>query len=483
MNAKHSYYGILVTNSHHCPICGNAFRSTMCEYYLYSSKNEKAQTTFLKSLFCDKCFLPFVEKSTISQKNLDSHFGYRHMDISYEYELKKAKRFIDTPYWTPQLMHKVESFPCTKIVALKDCYDIDEMFLHIFDNKKFSIDIRKTNRLRNQLIEYILNIKYTIREQKNKISNSIIKLIQEYLPYKTCYTFEGDELSKLIKLLFNDNYSSLKSTYRFNSDITNLITNIIEYAYFSLNNATQNSYDKLISAKNEHNKLSENAIKQHYRKKYIANMIYQNSPIYVNVYSGKFPCLLKNHKIESRTGFIKRIPDFHPIPVNLTYCYDCNTYNINVGDYQKLKQKDRILLLDVNEEFSDCKNFRNNTYSVINGYFSGLNFESKFKKMGYCVGKKSELSSSARKKLIIALIESNYTSKTEFLDYLHWNIKCRKNNYNGDYTEAIAAWESDINFINNYEITNQSAEYRNLLFVSQKVSDKIWGKFGNNSNK
>ena len=126
-------------------------------------------------------------------------------------------------------------------------------------------------------------------------------------------------------------------------------------------------------------------------------------------------------------------------------CRECNKYYILENEYQKLKQKNYILLCKIVE-----KEFWK---SAGNGY-NGLNQESLLHILGYNVNAQIDIPKAQRWRLLEIFVDEGIFSTMEICSHLQMLMRRNKNNKNFD--KAIKKWNADYEHIASYGTSKRS---------------------------
>lgn len=463
---KPIYWGALIIEKNVCPVCDNRLKGKFQTYKIYGTPEKESTNTELESLYCDICHISFINRTKVFEKNKIYVNGFRCKSISNKINLHDAKQFLLTPFLNLEKGYKCQN---VTVHSEKTTYNTDEIFEFIFNNATdYNFERSKVLKLRNLLKNCIENWEFKKSRDSEYALSFWANIIKDYLPYGQTYTANYDTLKLLLQLMYtNKNLKYLCNSDDFCKKLKKVIENIIEKSYFSLNNYTQNIYSQLSLAKIKKDSKTVETIRHWFKTQYIKTMFYEKDAIYVNVYNGKLSCISQNHKIEERIGILKNIPDFEPVSVNLHYCHNCKEYSIHKYSFDILKESYNLLLFDLNSDLKYPSSQRKN-----NQYYSNLALVSKFKKVGYCVNKNDSPPLNERRRIIIFCLESGYTTKAEFSDFLSWLIgqNCNRENYK----DAVYRWESDLQFINNYNAEKQSFAYQNLIFMKKSTIDSFW---------
>ncbi len=154
----------------------------------------------------------------------------------------------------------------------------------------------------------------------------------------------------------------------------------------------------------------------------------------------------KKHKIEQIQAKVEVVNSFGEIIEILCpagYCQNCNCYFILEEDFERLKKRGIILCQIVSEEIYRTGN---SNYSI------NLKAESVLHQAGYNVSSATNLSDIQRREILKRVVDYELYSISglcSFLDYLiDKNLQVRRR----DMSSAISKWQSDRNFISNYNI-------------------------------
>ena len=82
--------------------------------------------------------------------------------------------------------------------------------------------------------------------------------------------------------------------------------------------------------------------------------------------------------------------------------------------------------------------------------------------MGYTVDKNANLSSDKRHEILLEALQKDFFSIHDLLDFLNWLVATRKTQKK--YASAIAKWNEDINFIENYKKSERKTIYISSIY-------------------
>lgn len=162
-----------------------------------------------------------------------------------------------------------------------------------------------------------------------------------------------------------------------------------------------------------------------------------------------FKCMHNKHNINNIAAMINIDNDGKRelVKISADYCTQCKVYFIMDSTYQSLKRKGVILC-----RVTDEKNYMKGTY--INRM--RLAKESLLIQYGYNVSQTEGLTDLRRHKILAVIIDNKIMSKGEIISYLDFFINQRSGMSNME--RAIAKWESDREFVEEYKI-GQYAQY------------------------
>ena len=86
---------------------------------------------------------------------------------------------------------------------------------------------------------------------------------------------------------------------------------------------------------------------------------------------------------------------------------------------------------------------------------SQLNLQSPLHINGYTVSQNSKLTESDRRRILGYVIDNDILSKSDVIYYLSMFIDRAQQRRHADMTNAIAKWENDLHWVNNYHISGQ----------------------------
>lgn len=162
-----------------------------------------------------------------------------------------------------------------------------------------------------------------------------------------------------------------------------------------------------------------------------------------------FKCMHNKHNINNIAAMINIDNDGKRelVKISADCCTQCKVYFIMDSTYQSLKRKGVILC-----RVTDEKNYMKGTY--INRM--RLAKESLLIQYGYNVSQTEGLTDLRRHKILAVIIDNKIMSKGEIISYLDFFINQRSGMSNME--RAIAKWESDREFVEEYKI-GQYAQY------------------------
>ncbi len=159
---------------------------------------------------------------------------------------------------------------------------------------------------------------------------------------------------------------------------------------------------------------------------------------------GNGRCNIPGHvdqeKVIAVLQILKKNYQIEDVEVNAMYCPDCNAYYISRYNYDRLKEKGRILCQLVSQE-DYLNNIRNRRYD-------DLRQESILHMMGYTVNAKDDLSDSYRQELLTFIIESGVITKKAAINHLDFLI--RTNESRVQNKKAVEKWNRDRAFLLGY---------------------------------
>lgn len=158
-----------------------------------------------------------------------------------------------------------------------------------------------------------------------------------------------------------------------------------------------------------------------------------------------FKCSHNNHKLQNIDGVMSIIDQDGSIrqtTVPAGYCPNCNIFFIMESTYQNLRRLGTPIC-----RVSDEKAYMSNP-AFVNGM--QLAQESILMQYGYSVSQEEGLTSARRKKILALLVDNKILTRSEIISYLDFFINQRK--YQQKYELAISKWESDRDFIAEYNM-------------------------------
>ena len=160
-----------------------------------------------------------------------------------------------------------------------------------------------------------------------------------------------------------------------------------------------------------------------------------------------FHCLHMEHDHEEIVALVNvmaKSGNIYPRKVSAAYCPECNMYFIMESSYIKLRRIGVLM----------CRLSDDKAYIRNKGFFdtNGLATESLLKQYGYNVAQDSTLTAQQRCKILELIIDNGVCSKDAVISYLDYFINMHKNRKNNSFAEAISKWESDRDYIENYNV-------------------------------
>lgn len=168
-----------------------------------------------------------------------------------------------------------------------------------------------------------------------------------------------------------------------------------------------------------------------------------NSILYI--YKGNIKCHTQNHSIIQTTAILHGKTD-NEISINVEYCKDCKKYLLEYSLYERYRNRYGVLI--------------GNLRMVVNGNFDGeydLALESPLKLSGYNVGQKEGLTTRERHYILAKIVYDGIMSKGDVIRYLSYFI--RMNGARRGNELAVEKWQSDLEFIESYNMNLQPQVY------------------------
>lgn len=139
-----------------------------------------------------------------------------------------------------------------------------------------------------------------------------------------------------------------------------------------------------------------------------------------------------------------------PIPFNIYYNRTSDMYFINRASYLEYAARYGLPMMKLKP------------YTRTSGTFSreSLSEMSVLRLYGYTVNETDGLTDGERQELLINLIDSGLMDKVDIINHIEWLIHTHEGNI--QYMNACDKWQTDLDFVNSYNIDSQRA---------------IWGRF------
>lgn len=175
----------------------------------------------------------------------------------------------------------------------------------------------------------------------------------------------------------------------------------------------------------------------------------QNNIKTVYVYSQKDVDHIE-HNCESVTAYVMCANSTTPIPFNIYYNGTSDMYFINRASYLGYAARYGLPMMKLKP------------YTRTPGTFSreSLSEMSVLRLYGYTVNETDDLTDGERQELLINLIDSGFMDKVYIINHIEWLIHTHEGNI--QYMNACDKWQTDLDFVNSYNIDSQRA---------------IWGRF------
>lgn len=157
-----------------------------------------------------------------------------------------------------------------------------------------------------------------------------------------------------------------------------------------------------------------------------------------------FKCTYNEHKLVDIVAAVTIIDDEDEkklIKISAGYCENCRTYFIMKSTYEMLRKRGIVLCRIIDE-----KEYR----KYCDVYFDSLADESILMQYGYNVSQQEGLSETRRQKILAVIIDNKIMTKSEIISYLDFFISQRESR--SQYQIAIAKWEKDRDFVQEYRI-------------------------------
>ena len=159
------------------------------------------------------------------------------------------------------------------------------------------------------------------------------------------------------------------------------------------------------------------------------------------IYKGNITCHKNNHKIIQATAVLHNQSD-DEIELNVEYCTECEKYLLEYSLFEQYRNRYGVLI--------------GNLRMVTNGNFDGeydLALESPLRLSGYNVGQKDNFTSNERHYILARIIHDEIMSKGDVIRYLSYFIRMNGAKYGNEL--AVAKWEEDLAFVQEYNINIQ----------------------------
>lgn len=180
----------------------------------------------------------------------------------------------------------------------------------------------------------------------------------------------------------------------------------------------------------------------------------------VMVRTDHLSCIDNNHTLQYVNGLISVYSNkekrFIEVSVPVAYCAYCNRYYITENNYNELKKFGFILCKVI--FWSDARNQKNNDWSS----------ESILKSFGYSVSKQKGLSAYERRFILNMVIENNIMKEREVVSFIQWLIRQNLNRRN--MQDAIAKWNSDIDFLQAGKVVENNLKVRQIFIKNEEES-------------
>ena len=161
-------------------------------------------------------------------------------------------------------------------------------------------------------------------------------------------------------------------------------------------------------------------------------------------------CIHRNHAIEHIDATVNVIDYGGNISLQTLsayYCSECNLYYVMDSTYENLR-KSGIPLCKVTDE----EGYRN--LNIVSNGTIPLSPKSILNLLGYNVSQEENLSTEQRHRILREIIDNKICSKDHVISLLNFFIKMRQKQNTSKYDLAISKWESDRDYIDQYNVGN-----------------------------
>ncbi len=156
-------------------------------------------------------------------------------------------------------------------------------------------------------------------------------------------------------------------------------------------------------------------------------------------------CAQRKHKVTSVTIVLSNM-DLQPVNINAQYCYVCGECFISNAQYnEEVKKYGRLLgkIVFVVNLFTKAMP----DYNTVKDSLLSAN--------GYHVNKILNLSQGVRIKILGYILDNEILTKPEVVKYLSDFIRNAKKRRQANMSQAIARWEEDLDWVNQYNLEGQ----------------------------
>ena len=158
------------------------------------------------------------------------------------------------------------------------------------------------------------------------------------------------------------------------------------------------------------------------------------------IYKGETKCHREHHPIEAVTASVLGRRG-NQAEININYCSCCHKYFLSESEFFHYRDLYGIVCaLGIDRHSTGYAAFPLAEYSILRLY-------------GYNVGKEDNLSDEERQNLLKILMDNAYVKKPEIIRYLELFLKM--NHSRIEMTDSVSKWESDLNFVRNYQLDKQ----------------------------
>ena len=179
---------------------------------------------------------------------------------------------------------------------------------------------------------------------------------------------------------------------------------------------------------------------------------FSNEIIYL--YKRHPSCKTKGHNILSATAYVECCRTDGKVPINVFHCTECKRWFIGQKSFQQYRMKYGLPFVDIEADEDVGRKYAFNT-------FDSFESQSILNLYGYNNVNANGPNEQQRHMLLAELIEFKLLSKNRIISHIEGLISL--NGRKDGLARAVARWNTDLIFVNNYDLHRQAKVYGVIL--------------------